>query len=213
MSVRQQIREAIQRMPPGELFFPTDFRMVGSDDAIKMALSRLFTDGEIKRIAHGIYYVPQFNPLVGDLLPSLDEVAVAIAKRDQVRISPTGSYALNKLGLSTQVPTRQVYITNGPPRTIKVGKGEIRFKSTNHRKLALRGPISSLIILALDELGSDEVTEYMKYHIKELLLKEDPMLLEADAKLAPAWIHDFIYKTLKEEKDKSNQHEMADING
>jgi hypothetical protein len=213
MSVRNQIRKAIDKIREGELFFPSDFRMSGSEDAIKMALSRMVSDGEIKRIAHGIYYVPQHNPLVGDMLPSLDEIASAIAKRDQVRISPTGSYALNKLGLSDQVPTRQVYITNGPPRTIKVGKGEIKFKSTNHRKLAMRGPISSLIILALDEIGPDEITADMRSRIGELLLKEDPAILETDTKLAPAWIHDFIYKLLNEEKDKPYQHEMADANG
>ncbi|MDP1763948.1 MAG: DUF6088 family protein [Sediminibacterium sp.] len=211
MSVRQEIRDAVQKIPLGELFFPADFRMVGSDDAIKMALSRMVRDGEIKRIAHGIYYVPQYSNLVGNVLPSLDRIAEAIAKHDHVRIKPAGSYALNKLGLSTQVPMKQVYITNGPPRSIKVGKGEIRFKSTNNRKLALQGNISSLVILALDELGPKSVSEPMRNQIREVLLKEDPEVLAADAKLAPAWIHDFLYSLMK--KEKQTQHEMAELNG
>lgn len=213
MSTTQIITDTIKAKPAGELFFPSDFRFAGSEAAIKMALSRLVKEKTIKRVAHGIYYIPAYNPLVGDVLPSLDKIAEAIAKRDHVTIKPAGSYALNKLGLSTQVPMRQVYISNGPHRTIKVGKGEIRFKSASHRKLALQGKISSLVILALDELGPQSVDDVMREQIREVLKNEDPEILAADAKLATAWIHDFLYKLVKKGKDKSTQHEMADANG
>jgi hypothetical protein len=209
MSTVKAILNRIEQQQPGELFFPSDFRLTGSEDAIKMALSRLVKARTIKRIAHGIYYVPQHNPLVGEILPPLDKIAQAIADRDHVKIKPTGAFALNKLGLSTQVPMRQVYITNGPPRLIKVGRSQIRFKPSSPRKLALQGPTSALVILALDELGPKAVSETMLNQIRGLLLKEDPDMLSADAKLAPAWINDLIYRLLK--KEKSND-EMAKLN-
>lgn len=165
-----------------------------------MSLSRLVKAGRIKRIAHGIYYCPKQNSIVGEILPSLDKIAEAIAERDHVQIKPTGSYALNKLGLSSQVPMKQVYITNGPPRSIKVGRGEIRFKSTSHRKLALKGSISSLVILALDELGQSAIDDTMRQQIREVISKEDPEILAADARLAPAWIHDFLFHLIKKGK-------------
>lgn len=206
MSAMQNIEATIAEIPAGHLFFPADFRLAGSEAAIKMALSRLVKDGKIRRIAHGIYYTPQHNAVVGEVLPSLEKVAKAIAKRDHVHIKPTGAYALNKLGLSTQVPMKQVYITDGPPRSIKVGRGEIRFKSTTHKKLALKGSISSLVILALDELGPESIDDSMRRQIREALSKEDPSILAEDAKLAPAWIHDFLFKLLK---DKPAENELA----
>lgn len=209
MSTMQNIESTIAGIPAGQLFFPADFRFAGSEAAIKMALSRLAKEGRIRRIAHGIYYTPQQSVVVGEVLPSLEKIAKAIAKRDHVHIKPTGAYALNKLGLSTQVPMKQVYITDGPPRSIKVGQGEIRFKSTTHRKLALKGPISSLVILALDELGPNAIDSVMHEQIREVLAKEEPAILAEDAKLAAAWIHDFLFKLMKEKKNKAAAHEMA----
>jgi hypothetical protein len=203
VSTTQTIESAIKQKTGGDIFFPSDFRFAGSEGAIKMALSRLVKEGGIKRIANGIYYVPTYNHIVGDVLPSLDEIAEAIAKRDHVTIKPAGSYALNKLGLSTQVPMKQVYFTNGQHRTIKVGKGEIKFKSASHRKLALQGKISSLVVLALDELGPDSVNETLRNQIREVLKNEEPEILAADAKLATGWIHDFLYNLVKEGQSKT----------
>ena len=196
MSVHQAILDKINSKTPGEIFFPAEFRMLGSDDAIKMALSRLVKENTIERLAHGIYYIPQFHNLIGRIRPSLEMIANAIASRDRIQIKPTGISALNKLGLSEQVPTRHVYITNGQPRTYHVEENEIHFKSASPKKLALKGPISSLIILAMDEMGQREYDETLAGKLKGLLQKEDPTLLENDMMLAPSWIAKEIYSII-----------------
>ena len=157
-----------------------------------MALSRLVKEEKVDRIAHGIYTLAKTHPVMGKLQPSLDEVAKAIAEREHVRIRPAGAYALNQLGLSDQVPTRLVYITDGQARTIMIGKGGIKFKPTTPKKFGMIGAISGLLIQALEELGPKQITPTLRERIKDLLQKEDPQKLRHDIQLAPAWINDLI---------------------
>lgn len=197
-SAHSQITRKIGLLKPGSLVFPSDFRGLGTEIAIKNALSRLARENKIDRIAHGIYLLPQYDPKFGKLQPSLEKIANVIARREHIRIKPAGAYALHKLGLSTQVPMKQVYITDGSPKRIKVGKGTIEFKATTAKKLALKGPISSLIIQALEELDPKDLAldDNLTNRILTLLLQEKPKLLAYDLKLAPARISDYIYKTL-----------------
>lgn len=191
-SVHQEVMSRIGALKPGSILFPTDFRGIGTEDAIKKALSRLVKDDKLERLAHGIYFVPKNHPTFGKLYPSLEEVAEAVAEHEHVRIRPTGAYALNKLGLSTQVPTRQVYITDGQARQIKVGKGGIKFKPTTPKKFGMKGPISSLLIQALEELDLSQITPEMTTRIRELLDKETPENLMEDIKLASARVNDLL---------------------
>ncbi|MEO5889692.1 MAG: DUF6088 family protein [Ferruginibacter sp.] len=194
------IEHSIARKKKGELIFPTDFRGQGTAAAIKKALSRLTQQGKLKRLSHGIYYVPKVDPVFGEIYPSPAAVAAIIAKKEKVSIRPAGAYALNQLGLSTQVPTKLVYLTDGVPRQLKIGKVIVQFKSTTQKKLAARGDLSGLIIQALEELDTRNMNPETEKRIMELLLKEDPKKLQHDMKLAPARIHDYILNLLKQSK-------------
>jgi len=197
-SAHSQISRKIGLFKPGRLLFPSDFKGMGTEIAIKNALHRLAKEKKIERLGHGIYLLPKYHPRFGKLNPSLENIAAAIAEHDHVRIKPTGASALNKLGLSTQVPMRQVYLTDGSPKRIKVGKGTIEFKATTAKRLSMKGPISSLVIQALEELDPKnlETDEDLKNRIAALLLKEKGNLLLHDLKLAPARISDYIFKLL-----------------
>ncbi|MEO7044513.1 MAG: DUF6088 family protein, partial [Ferruginibacter sp.] len=152
----------------------------------------LAKEGMIDRIAHGIYLIPDIHPKLGKLLPSLEEIAKVIAEKDRIRIIPAGAYALNKLGLSEQVPTKIVYITDGQARKINIGKHSIRFKPATPKKFGMIGQISKLLVQALAEISLQQITPSMKKKIKNLLKQEDPEKLNHDLKLAPAKIYDFI---------------------
>ncbi|HVU96077.1 MAG TPA: DUF6088 family protein [Puia sp.] len=201
-SAHDKIQRKINRSKPGSILFPSDFRGMGSDIAIKNALSRLAKAGKIDRLAHGLYYLPEHDPKFGKLLPSLEKIAQAVAQRDHVRIKPAGAFAIHKLGLSTQVPMKQVYITSGQPKRLKMGTGIIVFKSTTAKKLALKGPISSLVIQALEEIDPKdiELDPGLREKITKLLATESPSLLQHDLKLAPARISDFIFKLIIQNK-------------
>jgi len=188
-SAHTKIEQKLKRMKKNQVVFLTDFRDLGSDTAIKMTLSRLVKENQIVRLAHGIYLIPDYDPLVGFKYPSLDNIAKAIAKRDHARILPTGTYALHKLGLSTQIPMKLVYLTDGAPRKINIGRTTIKFKATAPKNLSMKGEVSSLVIQALKELGADNITDEILMKIKSLLNNEKKELLANDLKLAPAWIY------------------------
>lgn len=196
--VHTEIEKKLNKAKKGSLFFLSDFRGIGTEGAIKMALSRLKKAGKVKRIAHGIYYVPETDPLLGEIYPAMEKVAETIAQKEHIRIKPAGAFALHKLGLTTQVPMKLVYLTDGALKQIKIGKTVIKFKPTTSKKLSLQGKLSSLIIQALEELGTDNLELSTRNRIKDLLQKEDQKKLLADMKLAPAKISDFLFLLLKE---------------
>jgi hypothetical protein len=191
------IRDLLSGKKPGDLVFAADFKGKGTEAAIRKSLSRLAAEGRIKRAAHGIYYLPKIDPLFGELQPSAEEIAQKIADKERVRIQPTGAYALNKLGLSTQVPMKMVYLTDGVQRLLTIGKVKVKFKATTNKKLSMKGELSKLIILALEELDLKKIDAGREAKIRELLLKEDPEKLNHDLALAPGRIHDYIVKLLK----------------
>lgn len=192
------IEQKISRKKEGHLIFPSDFRGTGTDSAIKKALSRLAEKGMIKRLAHGIYYVPKTDPVLGELRPGADDVVKMIAQKEKIRIKPAGAYALHKLGLTTQVPTRLVYITDGHPRQFMLGKLQIKFKPTTSKRLLRKGKISSLVIQALEEIGTKSIDEETGSKLRHLLLQENPRILKQDLELAPVKVNNYILKLLKE---------------
>jgi hypothetical protein len=195
------IRNSLSKRNAGKIIFPTDFRGCGTQAAINKALARLVSEGKLRRLAHGIYYVPKIDPVLGETRPGADEVAKMIAKKEKVRIRPAGAYALHRLGLTTQVPTKLLYITDGVPRQFKLGKMTVRFKPTTPKKLAMVGEISSLVIQALEELDINHIDPPLARKIEDLLHKEDMRKLKHDLTLAPAKINDFIVKLLNPKKE------------
>lgn len=200
-SVEKQIEKLIKSKPRGTLVLPTDFLLYGTAKGVQKSLERLEDKKVIIRVAQGIYVRPKISKLIGSLTPSAEEVAEAIAKRDRIRTVPTGSYALNALGLSTQVPMNIVLLTDGSPREIKVGKRKIKFKKTTPKNLLAKGKISRLVIQALKEIGNGKVKEVEEKRILELLKNEDKKDLKHDITLAPVWIQKIMKKALSDGKN------------
>jgi len=187
-SIEIQVLEKIKRSPRGTLFFVDSFAKVTNNKAANKALERLVKSGELDRIAQGIYVRPVIDDYVGKVLPSIEEIAVAIAKRDRATIMPTGSYSMYKLGLTTQVPLNIVFYSDTSARKIKIGKQTITFKKASSKNLAFVGEISTLAIQALRTIGKDQaITEEIK-QINKILKKENPKHLQHDLQLAPVWI-------------------------
>jgi len=200
-SIEDKILQHIEAFPKGELFLPSDFSELGSSEAVRLSLFRLEKEGVITRVAQGIYVCPRESSLIGKLTPTAEEVAEAIAKRDKIRTTPTGSYALNALGLSTQVPVNIVLLTDGSPREIKVGKRKIKFKKTTPKNLMAKGKISRLVIQALKEIGNGKVTAVEEQKILDVLKKENEKDLKHDIALAPVWIQKIMRKAMTNGKD------------
>jgi len=196
LNIENQILNKMKRAREGTLFFPDNFKSKAGSAALRKALQRLTDNGYIARVTQGIYTIPEKDSLIGVILPGAEAVAKAIAKRDKATIVPTGVYALNKLGLSTQVPLNIVYLTDGAARKIKVGRQTIKFKKTTPKNLLAKGPVSSLVIQALKAIGKNKVSPQEIERINNLLKQEDKLLIKHDMRLAPQWIADILNQSL-----------------
>ncbi len=109
MTISKKIESTIKQTEKGKLIFISDFSGLGNYDTVRKSLQRFVNKGLIVRISKGIYYIPKKDSVLGNLFPTAEEIAKAIAKRDKARIIPTGAYAQHLLGLSTQIPINVVY--------------------------------------------------------------------------------------------------------
>ena len=184
----------------GWVFTPNHFKDLGSRDAVASALKRHKQSGLIRQLARGVYDYPKIDPELGLLEPSTDDIAQALAGRDATRLQPSGAYAANLLGLSTQVPTKIVYLTDGRSRMVQIGKRQITLKQTTPRNMATAGRISGLVIQALRHLGSRHVDAAIIEAVKKRLSASDRKRLLADIRHAPAWIADIIRKVAAEDE-------------
>lgn len=193
-SIESQVLDRIKRSLRGKLFFVSSFSKIANPKAINKALERLVKSGKIERVAQGIYVRPVIDDHIGKVLPGIEEIAIAIAKRDRATVIPTGSYAMYKLGLTTQVPLNIVFYSDTSARKITIGEQTITFKKASSKNLAFVGEISVLAIQALRTIGKEQVTPEEIKKIKDILKNENPKHLQHDLQLAPAWIRKLIEK-------------------
>jgi hypothetical protein len=199
-SVDKHILEKVSKAGKGSLFFADSFSSYGSHDAIRQALSRLVKKDVLVRVAQGIYVRPKVDDVLGVVMPDIEDIAIAIARRDKARIVPTGTYALHRLGLSAQVPLNVVYLTDGAARKVHIGNRTITFKRSTPKNVAAVGEISRLAIQALRTIGKEKVTPAQIEHIHRLLRNERRTRLEHDIRLAPVWIRELMKPVLNELK-------------
>jgi predicted transcriptional regulator of viral defense system len=191
-SIEIQVLDKIKRSPGGTLFFADSFAKIANSKSVNKALERLVKSGEIERVAQGIYVRPVIDNYIGKVLPGIEQIAVAIAKRDRATLVPTGSYAMYKLGLTTQVPLNIVFYSDTSARKIKIGKQTITFKKASSKNLAFVGELSTLAIQALRTIGKDQATAEEIKQVKKILKNENPKHLQHDLQLAPVWIQKLI---------------------
>src|SRR6202522_3075877 len=157
-SMRDQIVARIERLGEGRVFSAKDFLDIASRGTIDMALGSLTRSGIVRRIRRGLYDMPKVNPtLGGKLSPDIDEAAQAIARRQRWKIVPEGAWAANLLGLSTQVPEKIVYLTDGPNNAVPLGRRSIYFKHARPKALAGLDGKFALVVQALRHLGKEAV--------------------------------------------------------
>lgn len=195
--VENRIAKALKTYPKGFVLFVNDFLDYGNPESVKKALLRLKEKENLVRLAHGIYLYPKVDKELGILFPTTEEIAKAIARRDKARIILTGVHALNKLGLSTQVPMKVVYLTDGAARTVTVGKRTIAFKKTSPKNLLITGELSGLAIQALKTIGQNNIDDKILEKIKNILRQEKKENILKDAKLSPAWINKLLMQVLE----------------
>ena len=194
-NIGKQIVRRIKKCGRGTIFFPSSFPAYGDIKSVSKSLERLTNDAVIVRLANGIYLYPKIDKELGlgVLYPSVEDIALQVAKRDRAHIAPTGAYAMNLLVLSTQVPMNVVFMTDGSPRKIRLGNNRtITFKHTVPQNLAFTNKTAQLATFALKEIGQNSVNEEHLKTLKHVFTTINEKSIEEDNKLMPAWIRKII---------------------
>lgn len=186
----------------GWAFSPADFADLGARATIDSALHRRERERVIRRVIRGIYDYPrESKALGGPVSPSIDQVANALARKFAWRIQPDGATAQNLLGLSTQVPARLVYLSDGPDRAYMVGKTSLTFEHTVLKEAGFKLRESRLVVQALKAYGEDRITPKI---IAQIRKKFDPALRQRillDTKTATGWVYAAIQEIAREDSN------------
>jgi len=136
-----------------------------------------------------LYHYPEKHRILGEVAPSIQAVAKALAASEQAKLQPSGAYAANLLGLSEQVPAKVIFLTNGRARKVKLGRLLIELRPTTPRRVAAAGRTSGLVFAALRYLGKTHITPERIAHLRKTLSVDDRRQLLADLPSAPVWLH------------------------
>jgi Family of unknown function (DUF6088) len=196
--MRHQIVVRINRLGEGKVFSAKDFLDIASRSSIDVALASLASEGKIRRIRRGLYDTPRVNPaLGGKLTPDIDEAAQAIARKQRWKIVPEGAWAANLLGLSTQVPSKVIYLTDGPNKEVVIGRRSIYFKHARPKAIAgLEGKLA-LAVQAIRYLGKKNVGQREIESVRARLSPSERRRLVRNTRFGVDWIH-AVAKTIAE---------------
>ena len=183
----------------GWAFTKVDFVAEFGEVNIHQALSSLARAGKIRRVSRGIYDYPGHSELLGKTLsPAIDQVAQALARKFNWRIQPSGDAALNLLRLSTQVPGRWVYLTDGPSRQYVIGKHTLVFKTSALKDAGFKYRESGLVVQALKALGKDRVDQSVVNTIRQELGAKTSARILQDTRAVTGWIYQIIKQVCEE---------------
>ena len=183
----------------GWAFSQADFAHLGVRSTIDSALHRRERAGVIRRVIRGIYDYPRHSKaLGGPTSPNIDQVAHALARKFAWRIQPNGATAQNLLGLSTQVPARAVYLSDGPNRSYTVGRTKIVFEHTALKEAGFKLRESRLIVQALKALGEGRIKSKVITQIRKQFPAALRKRILLDTKTSTGWVYAAIQKIAKD---------------
>ena len=194
-TMQDQIVARIDRLGAGKAFSAKDFLDIASRTMIDVTLANLTLSGKIRRIRRGLYDVPKINPaLGGELSPDIDEAARAIARKQKWKIVPEGAWAANLLGLSTQVPAKIIYLTDGPNKAVSIGRRSISFKHARPKAMAGHEGKLALVVQALRHLGREGIGAREIETLQASLSAAEKRKLVRNTRYGVDWIYEVAKK-------------------
>ena len=182
----ETILSAARDLPEGGLLSPKEFLHLASRAAVDQTLTRLTREGKLLRIARGAYVMPVVSRF-GDRPPSTTAVVEGIESACGEVVVANGAAEANALGLTTQVPTREIFLTSGLPRMLHLGKRTVELKHGSRWQLGLGKRLAGRAIRALAWLGPKQAPAALKILHAKLPPTEWAALRSARATL-PSWM-------------------------
>lgn len=185
-TLTESILATATALSEGGLLSPKEFLHLASRAAVDQALSRLAKEGQLLRVGRGTY-TRSVAGRFGTRPPSLDSVIDAIAATSGEVVVNHGAAEANALGLTSQVPTRDVFLTSGPARKLQLGERVIELKHGNRWQLVLGKRQAGRVIRALGWSGSQTSPAALRRLTKQLTPEDWQDLLSA-RKMMPTWM-------------------------
>jgi hypothetical protein len=201
-TIQDDILDRIRGHDRGKVFTPKDFLDLGSRDAADQSLSRLVRSGELQRLGRGLYHYPRVNERLGiPIGPDPDEIAEALGRQTGSRVLPSGAVAANRLGLSTQVPAKPVYLTDGRTRQVRIGSMVFQIRHAAPKELSAATRTSAMVFQALRHLGREAVDEQVIARLRRALSAEQRQELLRDARYTTGWIAAVVRQVVQDNKE------------
>ena len=198
-SIQMKVLARIRQLGPGKVHTSKDLLGLGSRAAIDQSLKRLAQDRKIRRLGRGLYHIPRMNPTLNiELAPDMDAIARAIARKTGSRVVPSGAVAANWFGLSTQVPAKPVYLTDGKTRSIRVGNTVFSMKHVSPKDLPLGSPTSAMVFQALRYLGKKAIGEDTFRRLRRAIPTQERRKLMKDVRYVTGWIAEAVRKVCED---------------
>lgn len=182
----EQILEHATGLPEGAPVGAKSFLHLGSRAAVDQALSRLAARGALLRAGRGVYVRPVTSRF-GERAPSVEQAVEAFAVQRGETIVPSGAAAANRLGLTTQVPVRSVYLTSGRSRTMTFGKQVVELRHAPRWQFAMADRPAGEAVRALAWVGPEQA-EHAVQTLKHKLSRPAFTELVAAAPQMPSWL-------------------------
>ena len=184
---------------PGTVFLTSDFTDIATTTTVRKCLGRQVEEKNIRRIIAGVYEKPVYSELLKEYIPANpDAVAYAIARSFHWTIAPCGDVALNKLGLSTQVPVVWSYISDGPYRKFSWDNITLSFKHRANREISFMSETTTLVVEALKTLGKERIDDDIIVSLRNRLPEEAKKKVLKEATGVSEWIYTVIRKVCAE---------------
>ena len=195
MSVMESIKTRIHAMNDGDIMTTADFADLANLTTIRKHLGRCVDKGLIRRVFDGVYEKPHYSRLLDEYMPTDPEkVAYALARTFHWTIAPCGDIALNRLGLTTQVPSVWSYVSDGPYRTFSWDHIQLKFKHKTNREISMLSAQTILITEALRALGKERITPDIIGQLRKIIPECDREKILTESSSCSEWIHETIRK-------------------
>lgn len=162
---------------------------------IDQSFIALEKEGVISRILPGLYYYPEYSKLLNkNIAPDIRKTAEAIARKYDWKIFPEGNTALNYLGLSTQIPAKYIYISNGRSKKYKIGKMDLEFRHRVLTETMINNENAMLTVQAIRAIRQVHAdNDFINKLSKKFSHKEWCKIEKASHKVT-GWVFDVIRK-------------------
>ena len=190
-----EIRKRIELAAEGTVFVTSDFTDIANATTVRKCLGRQVEEKNIRRILNGVYEKPVYSNLLKEYVPANpDTVAYGIARSFHWTIAPCGDVALNKLGLSTQVPSVWSYISDGPYRKFSWDNITVSFKHRTNREISFLSETTILVVEAIKTLGKERIDAHIISNLKSRLPETEKEKILKEANGVSEWIYEVIRK-------------------